>query len=68
MAQRCRSGGTGGCTAVGNFGATRIWLRYAEPVEHDSGISPTTLMFLCFIVVGLGSYLVLYFDKNKRKK
>jgi hypothetical protein len=36
-------------------------------VEHDSGISPTTLMFLCFIVVAGGMFLFLHFDKNKKK-
>jgi hypothetical protein len=36
-------------------------------VEHSSGISPATLMFLCFILVGVGFWAAVYFDKNKKK-
>jgi hypothetical protein len=36
-------------------------------VEHSSGMSPVLLMFLCFIVVGVGMFVAVYFDKNKKK-
>ena len=45
-------------------------IRYAAPVDHGAsgGISPAMLMFLCFVVVGLGFFLFTYFDKNNNKK
>jgi hypothetical protein len=40
---------------------------YDQTVEHSSGISPAAVMFLCFIVVGVGVWIAVSFDKNKKK-
>jgi hypothetical protein len=37
-------------------------------VDHSSGISPAALMFLCFIVVGVGFFLFTRFDKNDKNR
>jgi hypothetical protein len=44
--------------------ARRRRVRYAAQVEH-SGISPTAVMFLAFVVVGVGMALFLRYDKRK---
>jgi hypothetical protein len=42
--------------------------RYADTVDHGGGISPSALMFLCFIVVGVGFFLFTRFDGSNKKK
>jgi hypothetical protein len=37
-------------------------------VEHSSGISPTALMFICFIIVAAGMTIVLRSGKNDKDK
>jgi hypothetical protein len=37
-------------------------------VDHSSGISPTALMLLCFIIVAAGMALVFRSGKDDKKK
>jgi hypothetical protein len=43
-------------------------VRYAETVEHGSGISPAAVMLLCFLVVGVGFFLFTRFDNSDKNK
>jgi hypothetical protein len=36
-------------------------------VDHSGGLSPTAVLLLAFVVVGVGMALVLHFDKGKKK-